>query len=362
MKPTSDYVPAKRQRTEGREKIPQESMLEVLLWLDRFDLDGNQITTRRLRSLAENKRMPLRKVHRVNYDCAADDYSHNPDKGNTLRIYLEKDETGESFVVEVKIETDADALKAVSYLSSCFVSDFSVYGRHRAFLKNAIIAAPALIDKLGFQHCDFNRGEADALSETLNGSTFRGLALISSNVPVWQIGDKRLESLRLRGCTAFHVFSNPMEPDDHDRFEVTEEGILDYCFTQDDDLPLSVGRALRVPCATMTPAFFSKVVEASKNSPLTCDVVLSLEHLRFDVGNLDLGVLVLPKRSQEYDRVAMARMHNIRYDIADHGNGIRLLIHFKSEHGETWEAVVRHGKKEHRELFGPQPDFDAYWD
>lgn len=77
-------------------------MLEVLLWLDRFDLDGNQITNRRLRSLAENKRMPLRKVHRVNYDCAADD-SHTPDRGNTLRIYLEKDERGEPIVVEVKI-------------------------------------------------------------------------------------------------------------------------------------------------------------------------------------------------------------------------------------------------------------------
>lgn len=50
-------------------------MLEVLLWLDRFDLDGPQITTRRLRSLVENKRMPLRKVGRVDYHGEPSGYS-----------------------------------------------------------------------------------------------------------------------------------------------------------------------------------------------------------------------------------------------------------------------------------------------
>lgn len=60
-------------------------MLDVLLWLDRFDLDGKQIATKRLRSLVENKRMPLRKVDRVDYRGKLHGSSH-------LNIFSEAEE------------------------------------------------------------------------------------------------------------------------------------------------------------------------------------------------------------------------------------------------------------------------------
>ncbi|KAH7673031.1 hypothetical protein AAVH_42490, partial [Aphelenchoides avenae] len=88
MDSTKDEVPAKRRRIEDREKtqLPQETLLQVLLWLDRFDIDGKQITARRLRSLVENNQMPLRTVDRV-------DYHHCPYwERNTLSIHLAEDD------------------------------------------------------------------------------------------------------------------------------------------------------------------------------------------------------------------------------------------------------------------------------
>ncbi|KAH7725098.1 hypothetical protein AAVH_07376 [Aphelenchoides avenae] len=371
MENSNDEIPAKRSRVEGHEKtqIPLETMLQVLLWLDRYDLDGKQITARCLRSLIENNQMPLRKVFRVIYN--GEDTTHEP---NTLSIWIEKgardgpakieprtdeDAGGEkagwfisSFCVrevQLQIEADADVQKAASYLSSCFVNEFHTYYHRDVLPRNAIIAAPALIRELEFQFCVFDHGEEDTLSTTLNGSTFQSLSLIWSYVPVWQVDNERLKSLRLRGCNKLNIDS--MDPyDDDETFPVTEEGMLSYCFTLDDGLTVPERRSLRITYgAAITPAFFEKVVEASKNSLLTCDVQLCIDHLQFDVGNLDLGVL--PSQSREFDLMAEADVDNVRYNIADHGNGVRLLIRFRCAFGDDWDVTVRHGKKDHEEFF-----------
>ncbi|KAH7710693.1 hypothetical protein AAVH_22031 [Aphelenchoides avenae] len=295
--------------------------------------------------------MPLRKVERVNYDGDKRRGWNPPDKNNTLSISLQEDEERVPRKVEFRIahesidvsETDGDALKAASYLSSCFVRYFDVYGHCFALPKNAIIAAPALIDELDFRQCSLDIGAEDTMSETLNGSTFRSLSLVNSSVP---------ESLRLRGCNEIHIEGpDNMGPyDDMARFNVTEEGVLDYCFNLDGDPTKSERRRLRISWATITPEFFKKLVEASKNSQLTCDVELCLEHLRFVGGNLDVGVP--PTRYEDFDQYAERYEQNVRYNIADHGSG----IHFKSEDDEEWEVLVRHGKKDHDEFFAPRPD------
>ncbi|KAH7710685.1 hypothetical protein AAVH_22021 [Aphelenchoides avenae] len=333
-------------------------MLEVLLWLGRFDLDGKQITNRRLCSLFENKRMPLRNVDRVVYEGDPRGYPNPTNKTHRLSIILAAGERDGADEVELQIETDADVQKAASYLSSCFVSDFSVYGHLRAPPKNAIISAPALIDEIGFRNCSFANGDEDSLGETLGGSTFRCLVLVDSSIPVWQIDDNRLDMLRTCGCNELHVCPSDTEPyDDDEKLKVTEEGIVSYCFALDGGLAMPEKRYLKITWVNITPAFFKKVVEASKSSQLTCDVELRLDHLPFDVSNLDVGVQ--PSRYQEYDRYAwMEYMHHVRYNIADHGNGIRLLVHFKSEDGRLWNAIVRHGKKDHEEFFEPKPDVE----
>ncbi|KAH7703770.1 hypothetical protein AAVH_29057 [Aphelenchoides avenae] len=335
MESTSDEVPTKRGRIEGKNKtqLSQDTMLQVLLWLDRFDLDNKQKSGRRLRSLVENNRMPLRSVYRVAY---RGDYF--PRSTTKLSICLEEGEWPPK--LELWIETDADAQKAASYLSSCFVRDFWVHSHYDALPTNTIIAAPALIRGLQFERCNFNQGEKDTLSEMLSGSTFQSLELIRSHVPAWQIDNKRLQTLRLGGCNGICV----RDQSDNEKFAVTEEEILSYCFTpRNGASPVPERRFLRISWpSAITPAFFKKAVEASKNSQLTCDVELCLQHLRFDVGNLDLGVL--PSRSQTEYR-------HLSYDIADHGNGVRLLIHFKSTDDEEWRVILRHEKKDHGEFF-----------
>ncbi|KAH7687849.1 hypothetical protein AAVH_40598, partial [Aphelenchoides avenae] len=159
-------------------QIPQETMLEVLLWLDRFDLDDKRITARRLRSLVENEQMPLRTVHRVCYHgelygCTSGS-AHST--CSSLCIFLEEDGPADT---ELQIETEADAEKAASYLSSCFVRNFDVREHRDALPANTIIAAPGLIRELVFTNCNFDHGAEDPLSATLSGSTFRCLAIYS---------------------------------------------------------------------------------------------------------------------------------------------------------------------------------------
>ncbi|KAH7707035.1 hypothetical protein AAVH_25733 [Aphelenchoides avenae] len=326
MESAADKVPAKIRRIDGHDKtkIPHETMLEVLRWLDRFDLDAKQITSRRLRSLIENNQMPLRKVGRVSYKGC-----YGPLKEpNWLRICFEDDDRDD---VELTSETDADVLKAASYLSTCFVRLFNVKDHTNTLPRNALIAAPPLIHDLDIRYCSFDKNEEDTLSATLNGGVFRCLSLISNSFPAWQIDD------RLDGSEVQHT--------------MTEEGVVSYCFTLDDDLPMPESRSLWIAGMTVTPAFFKKVVEASKNSRMTCDVELCLQHLRLDVSNLDVDVL--PSRHQEDDPAEDSVIQHFRYDLADHGNGIRLLIHFTSKDNAEWDAMVRHGKKDHKEFFDP---------
>lgn len=51
---------------------------------------------------------------------------------------------------------------------------------------------------------------------------------------------------------------------------------------------------------------------------------MRIEHLTFDVSQLNVGVL--PVRSREYGEYTDELTHKVRYNVADHGNGIRLLV------------------------------------
>lgn len=57
---------------------------------------------------------------------------------------------------------------------------------------------------------------------------------------------------------------------------------------------------------------------------MTCDVELCLHRLPFGVSDLDVGVL--PSRFQEDDPFEDSVTHHVHYNIADHGNGVRLVV------------------------------------
>lgn len=81
---------------------------------------------------------------------------------------------------------------------------------------------------------------------------------------VCQIDDARLVSLRLCGCNVFHVQPDPRHYANDDKFNVTEEGLLNYCFTLDDGLPVPESRTLQMSRVTLTPAFFNKIVQVNR--------------------------------------------------------------------------------------------------
>lgn len=70
--------------------IPNEILLSILRWLDRFDLDDVQIATKRLRKLVENNEMPLRVLDDISYtgDAGGDGWR------NVLYISGEKCQLG----------------------------------------------------------------------------------------------------------------------------------------------------------------------------------------------------------------------------------------------------------------------------
>lgn len=77
----------------------------------------------------------------------------------------------------------------------------------------------------------------------------------------WQIDDWVLESLRLCGCHEIRVNEGEQFYDDEQIFNVTEDGILSYCFTMDDNKREPRDRFLAINWSNITPAFFKKVVE-----------------------------------------------------------------------------------------------------
>lgn len=122
-----------------------------------------------------------------------------------------------------------------------------------------------------------------------------------------------------------------------EKFHVTEEGILSYCFPTDGCTLTPERRLFETTWAPVTPSFFTKLtgvpcysrwakweIQASKNSRFLGNVELRLEYLRFDVRNLLLGVL--PSQSQEDAENVAVPMNIVRYDIPNHGNGVRLLV------------------------------------
>lgn len=165
--------------------------------------------------------------------------------------------------------TSTDVREAVSYLSSCYVPSFVVLeldGRtlYECPIHREILTASGRICTLKLQECHFDSDGENTLSETLRVCNFQRVSLLYSSVPAWQITDKLLESLRLRGCNEFYDESynaNVVE-----KKPVTEEGILRFCFTRNDEFPMPKWRFLRIECVDITPAFFKKLVQVPRVS------------------------------------------------------------------------------------------------
>ncbi|KAH7693815.1 hypothetical protein AAVH_39145, partial [Aphelenchoides avenae] len=116
------------------------------------------------------------------------------------------------------------------------------------------------IKSLSFERCNFSMGGRKALEETLSRCIFAQLFIECSKLPGWQLNDDFLHALCLSGCVLVDFACNaPITGDE--KFAVTDEGILDYCFSSDVGARKDRARTLYVTRDSITPALAKKCVQ-----------------------------------------------------------------------------------------------------
>ncbi|KAH7708465.1 hypothetical protein AAVH_24289 [Aphelenchoides avenae] len=319
--------------------IPNETLLMILRRLHRFDLDIVQISSKRLRNLVENSEMPLRYLDKVTYigDAGAEG-------ARNVLILEPKGQQKQQCLLDVEDGIDM----ARRFLTTTCIRILVVSDHDAALPKPQLLTAQEkLIKYLSFERCNFNVGEDNALEKTLFGCCFGQLFIQTSKLPGWQLNDALLYKICYSGC-ALMDFSGNAPLTANEKYAVTNEGILDYCFSSDVGIMKARGRTLAVTEASITPALAKKCIQASMESKVTGRVQLVITNLRFEhLLSADLA---------EFDEnLVDASAHFCQFDFPDNGNGARLQIKFSRGPQGYWMLQMRRGNKDDKALF------DAAW-
>lgn len=321
--------------------IPNETLVAVLRWLQRFDLDGVQITNKRLRSLVENNEMPLRLLYSVIYFG---------DTGVGCMKHVLLLEPKGQLKKQCRFDVEGGIQMTQRYLTSTFIRGFDVRDHDVALPNRRLLSAHEQhITRLELFRCNFNVGGGNALEKTLSGCRFGELVDHgTSKFQGWQLNDELLHKLCCDGCALVDFNQNTVG-----RYAVTDEGILDYCFSSDLGAMKDRGRTLLLEDASVTPELPEKCIQASVESKVTGRVKLEISDLDdeyfADDHFLAAHVENLVHRSERY----------IRYDFPDQGNGARLLIEFDHRDwacSPDWTMLLRHGNVDDDAFF------DAYFE
>ncbi|KAH7687827.1 hypothetical protein AAVH_40620, partial [Aphelenchoides avenae] len=153
----------------------------------------------------------------------------------------------------------------------------------------------------------------------------------------WQLNDDRLRDLCRVGCHLVD-FAGTAPLSDDEKYAVTDEGILDYCFSSDLGALKDRGRYLAVTEASTTPALLKKCIQASKESKVTGRVRLVMHHLEDEY--------IIGEHMVEFGNNLIRNRKNIvEYDFPDQGNGMRLKIEFV-RHWSGTRMELRHASKD----------------
>ncbi|KAH7715412.1 hypothetical protein AAVH_17184 [Aphelenchoides avenae] len=317
--------------------IPNETFLIILRWLHRFDLDGVQITTRRLRSLVENNEMPLRDLDTAKYIGEAG-------AGDTKNVLLLEPEGQQKQQCPLDVEGGIDMARrylTYTYIGILVVSD------HDIALPNPqlLTAHEEHISCLSFERCNFTIGEGNALDKTLFGCRIGQLFIETSKLPGWQVNDEFLHKTCYAGCCLVDFAGNaPLTEDE--LYAVTDEGILSYCFSSDLGAMKDRGRTLSVTDASITPALAKKCIQASLETKVTGRIKLAVTNIE------DLLML----NGLDDNLVGISIDGNMRrYDFPHQGNGKRLQIEFVWDDW-YWTMRMRRGNKDDKAFF------DSAWE
>ncbi|KAH7702429.1 hypothetical protein AAVH_30417 [Aphelenchoides avenae] len=148
-----EEVPGNAAAVANRIVVPNETLILILRWLHRFDLDGVQISTKGLRNLVDNIEMPLRHLDTVNYIRDAGDGDSLLSKNILLLQPNDYSRRKEQCPLDVEDCIDM----ARRYLTSVFIRILVVSDHRDRLPESALLTAyEERINCIVFERCTFN--------------------------------------------------------------------------------------------------------------------------------------------------------------------------------------------------------------
>ncbi|KAH7714422.1 hypothetical protein AAVH_18241 [Aphelenchoides avenae] len=315
---------------------PNETLLAIFRWLQRYDLDSVQLASKRLQSLVEKNEMPARILDEVTYIGDAGEGDSVLSKNILLLRTIDWTEK-----CQLNVEGGID--KARRYLTSSFVRILDVKDHYKRLPNPQLLTAREVrIGSLSFERCNFKTGTDNALEQTLLGSRFSQLYVANSKLPGWQVNDDLLHKLCCAGCVLVDLGANA-----YPECAVTDAGILEYCFSSDLGALKDRGRTLFMSMPSITPALPAKCIQASLESKVTGRVELGIH--KNDYEHVFSDCLAAFGENLVDTATNGAGCQSRIYEFLD-GNGMRLQIHFKLIHSH-WSMEMRRANKDDEDFF-----------
>ncbi|KAH7702430.1 hypothetical protein AAVH_30418, partial [Aphelenchoides avenae] len=334
--------------------IPNEIFITILRLLHRFDLDGVQITTKRLRGLVEGNVLPLRFLDTVTYIGDAGEGGAVLAKDILLLQPNDYSRRKEQCLLDVEGGIDM----ARRYLTSTFIRIFVVSDHDVAMPNPQLFTAhEERINRILFERCNFNRrvrSDARASEMLVVARDDCGrLFTKNSNFPGSQVTDGLLHILCCAGCELVDFARTYTRG----KYLVTDESILEYCFSSDLGAMKDRGHTLSLQdAASVTPELPEKCIKASLDSKVTGRVKLSVAKKDYE-GTLMNSLDAFSDSFVNYvvdddNDDTLSFTHTLRYDFPDQGTGMRLQIEMARDslYG-YWTMQMRRGNKDDKAFF-----------
>ncbi|KAH7716548.1 hypothetical protein AAVH_16044 [Aphelenchoides avenae] len=250
--------------------------------------------------------------------------------------------------------------RAVDYVSYAFVEKFVLscyadddYGSPILPHRELLAAPDERIKEIhlsdGSRGIDFLKG--GVLEKAICVCRFEQFSTYFHTMPVWLITDDFLRSVARSGCSKVDLSRVTLRSPSDANFLVTDDGILDYCFSSDLGALGSRERTLWINGGmSIGPAFVKKCVEAHFASSVTTKMELE-SHKSSPPYNVS-GFL---EHLAEYAAYRLdVSESETRYDFTDRDGTMRLLIQFRVVDPLAFpnsRLLVRRGHKDDEEFF-----------
>ncbi|KAI1713038.1 hypothetical protein Ddc_12130 [Ditylenchus destructor] len=347
--------------------LPEDILLSVFKYLSRYNLDAVEICCRPYRNIVQNnlESLPLRNITDIEYSCSngstqnAQDSEDDEVDDNDVEVGANANGNSESKSslsvtgngIDHGFDLHTELERGINCLSYSFVGEFNTFSAHcQPILSHAILTSPGMvIGSLIIANYRFHLGDSHTIETLLSGCKFQSLDIIQSVIPGSQINDHFLQVIGRGGTNRVQLYDI-----DEGMYELSEDGILDYCFFIDT----GCNRTLILTDVEITPPFLGKCIEASKKSTVTSNVELYIAKIG--------EKMIIPNEYEKFTtlktkNLGLIGLTNPELDLVDIKDGMRLKIVTQSKlfarrsgHGGIsgqFQLWMRFGKKENNSDF-----------